>query len=451
MEPSVKITSFEAENVKRIKAVTIEPSQDGLTVIGGRNGQGKTSVLDAIAWALGGNKFKPSNPKREGSASDPYLRVELSNGIIVERKGTSSSLKITDPEGRKSGQMLLDSFLEQLALNLPKFLHANDKEKAETLLQIIGIGDELSKLDKQAETLYNQRTTIGQLERQKRSVAEDMQFYADAPDEPISAADLIKQQQEILARNGENQRKRDQVAVLDGRCKNLSVKVAQLREELSRVSAQINAAESEYAKAKDDLEIARKSASVLADESTAEIEASLAEIDATNTKVRTNQARAAAIAEADALKDQYEDLTQQLDQTRNERTSLLNGADLPLPGLSVNNGALVYNGQPWDCMSGSEQLKVGTAIVRRLNPACGFVLVDKLEQLDSQTLTDFGMWAQTEGLQVIGTRVSDDDECQIVIEDGYSQTPNSDRYTELTANIAAPTPTAVPDKKWSFD
>lgn len=87
MDKPIKITSFEAENVKRIKAVELKPTESGLTIIGGRNGQGKTSVLDSIAWALGGNKFKPSNAKREGSTTDPRLRVELSNGIVVERKG----------------------------------------------------------------------------------------------------------------------------------------------------------------------------------------------------------------------------------------------------------------------------------------------------------------------------------------------------------------------------
>jgi DNA repair exonuclease SbcCD ATPase subunit len=61
MTDQVKITSFEAENVKRVKAVELKPTENGLTIIGGRNGQGKTSVLDAIAWALGGNRFKPSN------------------------------------------------------------------------------------------------------------------------------------------------------------------------------------------------------------------------------------------------------------------------------------------------------------------------------------------------------------------------------------------------------
>ena len=69
-------------------------------------------------------------------------------------------------------------------------------------------------------------------------------------------------------------------------------------------------------------------------------------------------------------------------------------------------------------MSASEQLRVATAIVRRLKPECGFVLVDKLEQMDPQTLEEFGAWAESEGLQVIGTRVAVDDTCQIIIEDG---------------------------------
>ena len=73
-------------------------------------------------------------------------------------------------------------------------------------------------------------------------------------------------------------------------------------------------------------------------------------------------------------------------------------------------------------MSGSEQLKVATAIIRKLNPDCGFVLIDKLEQMDLDTLQDFGKWLESEGLQAIATRVSTGDECSIIIEDGYSVT-----------------------------
>ena len=77
-------------------------------------------------------------------------------------------------------------------------------------------------------------------------------------------------------------------------------------------------------------------------------------------------------------------------------------------------------GFKWDNMSSAEQLKVATAIIRKLNPNCGFVLMDKLEQMDNETMKDFGEWLEKEGLQVIATRVSTNKEdCSIIIEDGY--------------------------------
>lgn len=126
-------------------------------------------------------------------------------------------------------------------------------------------------------------------------------------------------------------------------------------------------------------------------------------------------------AEDDAkeYRDQYRVLTEEIDQTRKNKTSLLNSAELPLPELSVKEGELVYKGQQWDNMSGSDRLKVSTAIVRKLNPKCGFVLLDKLEQMDLQTLNEFGDWLKQEGLQAIATRVSTGGECSIIIEDGY--------------------------------
>lgn len=429
---SVKINSLELENVKRVKAVKLEPAQSGLTIVGGRNGQGKTSVLDAISWALGGNRLKPSQPHREGSATDPYLHVELTNGLIVERKGKTSALKVIDPAGNKSGQNLLDQFIEALALDLPKFMESTSKEKAQTLLQIIGVGDYLFELEAKEDKLFNQRTSIGQMERQKRGAAEEMEFYHDAPAEPVSAAELIQQQQEILARNGENQRKRERVNDIEAALASTEHDAQALADRISELAEQLSQKNAEIDRLHEELVTAKKSAAALQDESTAEIEASIAAIDETNAKVRTNAARAMAMKDADELKEQYEDLTREIESIRADKMALLADAKLPLDGLTVEKGELVYNGNAWDCMSGSDQLRVATAIVRALKPECGFVLVDKLEQFDPQTLQEFGAWAESQDLQIIGTRVSTGDECSIVIEDGYSSAQ------------AAPTPTPQP-------
>ena len=408
----VKINKLEIENVKRVKAVKIEPTANGLTIVGGKNNQGKTSVLDAIAWALGGNKFRPSQAVREGSVVPPRLHVVLSNGLVVERKGKNSDLKVVDPNGQKGGQQLLDSFVEELAIDLPKFMESTSKEKATTLLQIIGVGSQLAELEMQEAELYNNRRAIGRIADQKKKFADEQPYYPDAPKELISASKLISQQQKILARNGENARKRNNLT-------QIKQQYLTQTQEVERLENLLNDAKHKCQTLMRDLEIAEKSTENLIDESTEELEQNIQQIDEINRKVRANLDKEKAEEDALEYGRQYRELTTKIDHIRKLKTDLLNSADLPLEQLSVMDGELIYKGQKWDNMSGSDQLKVSTAIVRKLKPQCGFVLLDKLEQMDLETLQEFGQWLEKEGLQAIATRVSTGMECSIIIEDGY--------------------------------
>ena len=416
---SIKINRLEIENVKRVKAVRIEFTENGLTVIGGKNKQGKTSVLDAIAWALGGEKHRPSDAQRDGSVIPPNLNIVLSNGFVVERRGKNSDLKVIDPNGKKGGQQLLNEFVEQLALDLPKFMQSSSKEKANILLQIIGVGDKLYELDKQEQEVYNRRKAIGQIADQKQKFAKEMTYHPDAPKELISAGDLIKQQQNILAKNGENQRKRSQVFFYQDSLQLAKQQAVDMENKLKEIQEKLIQAQEKLVQAQEDLEIAQKSTLDLHDESTEELENNINNIETINIKVRANLDKDKAEQDALEYSNQYNALTAQVESVRKEKTDLLTNADLPLHGLSVVDGELTYNGKRWDGMSGSEQLQVSVAIVRKLNPNCGFVLMDKLEQMDMDTLNEFGQWLEAEGLQAIATRVSTGEECSIIIEDGY--------------------------------
>ena len=415
---SVTITALEAENVKRIKAVALTPAPTGLTLVGGNNNQGKTSVLDALAWALGGERFRPTAAQRDGAVAPAHLKVTLSNGVVVERKGKNASLTVTDPTGRRSGQQLLNAFVEPLALDLPRFMDASDKEKSDILLRIIGIGAELHTRDLEIKGLYDKRTFTGQLAAQKKHFAEEMISYPEAPDEPVSASELIRQQQDILARNGENQRLRAQYAELEQQVQQCVDELKRTRERIATLQQLADELDAKHTKLFNQRETARKTVSQLQDESTAELEASIRDIEETNRKVRANLEKSRAEDEAAQYASEYDRLTESIQQKRAERMALLNGADLPLPGLSVEDGVLTYKGKHWRDISGSDQLRVAAAIVRRLNPDCGFVLLDKLEQMDMTTLQEFSAWLEAEGLQAIATRVSTGSECQIIIEDG---------------------------------
>ena len=432
---SVKITALEGENVKRIKAVALTPAPTGLTLVGGNNNQGKTSVLDALAWALGGEKFRPNAAQRDGAVAPAHLRVTLSNGVVVERKGKNSSLTVTDPTGRRSGQQLLNAFVEPLALDLPRFMEASDKEKADILLRIIGIGNKLHLRDMEIKSIYDKRTFTGQLAQQKKNFADELISYPDAPEQPLSASDLIRRQQDILARNGENQRLRQQAQELARQEQQCLDELKRTRERIAELEKLREELDTKHTKLFNQRKNAEKTVDQLQDESTAELEASIRSIEETNRKVRANLEKARAEDEAAQYASDYDKLTDAIEQKRKERLALLNGADLPLPELSVEDGALTYKGKRWRDMSGSDQLRVSAAIVRRLNPDCGFVLLDKLEQMDMTTLEEFGRWLEAEGLQAIATRVSTGSECQIIIEDGMV------KGADLPVLSAAPTQT----------
>jgi len=425
MDP-VKINALELENVKRVRAVQIVPTADGLTVIGGRNGQGKTSVLDGIAWALGGKKFQPDNPNYDGGDTPAKLHVELSNGLVVERRGKNGTLYVTDPNGMKGTQGLLNGFLSELALDLPKFLDGTDKDRTAALLQTIGIDGQLESIDGKIRDASQERQMVGRDAKTKRAYADSLPWYDDAPKEQVSVTDLMRRQREIIDRNNENQRKREDVARLDWECQRANQAVLDIDSSIDELQARMNQLRRErvavVGKAhtlSDELAIAKKTAEQLVDESTTEIEQSIANIETINSHVRDNERKAEADADATIAENKYMHLNAAIFDLRKQRDGLLNGAPLPLEGLSIDEeNRLTYQGQTWSDMSGAEQLRVATAIVRATKPDCGFVLVDKLEQFDRQQLADFAAWAKSENLQVIGTRVSTGDECSIIIEDG---------------------------------
>lgn len=436
---SVKINSLQLENVKRVKAVAMEPSESGLTIIGGDNGQGKTSVLDAIAWALGGNKYKPSMPARQGSVVPPKMTISLSNGLVVERKGENGTLKVTDPSGQKAGQQLLDAFVEKLALDLPKFMESSDADKAQTLLNIIGVGPQLMELEKQIKEIYNERTAIGRIADQKKAHAAEMPFYPGLPETPISASELIKQQQDILAKNGAKAKIRENADKVEAECRRAEQRihdrewaVADAEKRLEETKTRLQEAIAEYNELQEMKAAAFADATAVGDDiDTSELAAALENVEETNRRIQANLDREKAEEDAEAAAAEYQNLTDRLEDIREQKKALLDGAKLPLPGLSVEDGKLLYQGQAWDNMSGSERLIVSAAIVKELNPECGFVLMDRLEQLDLHTLQIFGKWLEDQGLQVIATRVSTGAECSVIIEDGYSIAAKDEMVTPM--------------------
>lgn len=433
MNEPVKIMTFLVENVKRVQLVSCAPSPDGLTVIGGRCGEGKSSNLDAIAWTLGGDRFKPTDPVHDG-ADEAYTKVTLSNGLIVERTGKNGSLKIT---GGKGGQGLLNEFIGELALDLPKFMDARGTVRSNMLLECFpGLGPKIAKYNADIKRAYDERTALGRVADMKAKHAADLPFVDGVPEAPMSGTEMVAKLQASMSVNAEHANTRRNAVKVKADLEQATVEKERVTERINDLKRQLAEAEESFTRVatieggyRRALAEAEAAAANLVDEDMTSVKAQLAEIDSINAKVRQNLEKHHAEDEAEALKVQYQGATEAIEAMRAERLKLLGGVSMPLSDLSIDeDGEVIYKNRKWDCMSHSEQLRVSVAICAQVKPACGFVLLDKLEALDVQTMGEFGEWLTARGLQCIATRVSTGDECSLIIEDGMVATKPARKY-----------------------
>lgn len=475
----MKLISLDCSDVKRIKAVHLEFNEKGLTIIGGDNRQGKTSVLDAMLYALGGENYRPVHFKREGSQEDGFIRLTFDDGMIVERGGKNAALKVIDSTGKKQGQNLLNALISKIAIDLPRFLNASDSEKAKVLLELLGIGDKLKELDDLEQDKYQERTLVGRQYEQKDKAVKELPFYADVPEEEVSSVELTKQLGEVMKRNAATKAAVERIesnkaalaklvergekleaerAALDGKAaaqkkqvsensKNRLASIEAQIQELQRQQTKVVSESEQQLKVIDETVVTQKKAfdtqisentsaiESLTDEivksenidtaleDTSAIEQQIQDCEATNAKIRANKERQEKVAESVALKKEYERYTAEIEDIRKHRLALLDGADLPYPGLSVKDfgkgPVITLNGVPWSDCSGSEQLIVSAAIAFAVKQGCQFAFMDKFEQFDLKSLNTFNEWLIAHDRQVITTRVSTGNECSFVIEDGY--------------------------------
>jgi len=159
------------------------------------------------------------------------------------------------------------------------------------------------------------------------------------------------------------------------------------------------------------------------------IESTLENFEEHNGKVRMNLAKRVATDDAEVYRHRYEEKTAEIERVRSERLNLLKGASFPLDGLSIGKDdkglpVIVYHGKQWDCLSSMQQMRVSTAIVRKLSPNFGFILLDGLERFDMKQLQELQEWLESEDMQAIATRVSTGEECRLIIEEGMGEMPD---------------------------
>jgi len=405
----MKIIRLEAENVKRLRAIRIEP--DGtMVVVGGRNGAGKSSVLDSIAYALGGKALCPSRPIRDGEKG-ARVCVDLGE-FVVERTWTEkgSYLKVKNADGFEapSGQALLDKLAGRLAFDPLAFVEMAPREQVEALRDLVGL--DFGELDTERDGLYRDRTVVGRDVKRIEGQLAGMPEVED-PGGPVSVQALMAELKEAQVHNakGDALSRAWDCSAAVGR--QLTTEIADLELRLRCAREELDASR---AKSKADADAFEAFEAVDTDA----IEQQIADADAINQRRRQAVQRGVVSDQLAESRGAYQRMTALIDALDEQKRQALAGAAFPVEGLSFDEERVLFNGLPFEQASSAEQLRVSVAMAIAANPELRVLLIRDGSLLDADNLRLIAKMAEEADSQVWIERVGDGAEVTVLIEDG---------------------------------
>ncbi len=413
----MKIIKLESENIKRLSAVMIEP--DGsLVVIGGKNNQGKTSVLDSIEYALAGTSSIPSEPIRRGEKKARVV-VEM-DGIIVTRTFNSSGSKlvVSDKQGftKTSPQQLLDSLTGKLSFDPLAFSRMKPPEQLKIVKELAGI--DFTQLDGEKQIAYDERTQINRELKSLQAQVESIEVYEGVPKEEISSTELLHEYERKMEINRKNQKEIDLLSAIENQIEKSVLDMEVMREEIRKMREKWDKAVVDFNELSLRKETQKGVIVFLRDEDTDSIHTQISQAEEINQKVRSNIKRSSLEFDLDNRKRLVESLTEKVDRIEEKKVKLISSSKLPIPNLSFDEDGITHNGLPFNQLASSLQLKISVAMGFAMNPKLKILLIRDGSLLDEDSLKMVAKMAEKENGQLWIERVGEGKECQVIIENG---------------------------------
>ena len=421
-KPAV-IISLEAENFKRLRAVRVKPDPDGgLVIISGRNGQGKSSLLDAIMAVLGGTKAVPPKPIREGEEKAEVTVVldTPAGDLLVRRTFTQkgSYLKVDDAHGNtfKSAQSVLDAFLGHLTFDPLAFTRMTAKEQRAVLLGVVDVGLDLDANAADQQKAYDERTEVNREIKRLEGKADikppaGFESWEDVPTAEIPIGDMIAKLDAARDVRQSNSERRGELRDSNLECGRLAQEISRLKVELGQARQDLEAEQAGRNALQADCE-------ALVDPDVEAIHQELADLDSRNQAAHAKAQLAAIVGDLKVRRGDADTLTKRIERLAADRTRALREAQFPVEGLTVGVEGVLYNGLPLEQAAQSEQLKVSTAIAMALNPKLHVLRIQDGSLLDAESMAELAATAQEHDYQIWIERVADGEGVGIVIEDG---------------------------------
>lgn len=394
----MKIINLKTENFKKIKAVDITP-EDNTIVITGKNGQGKTSLLDSIFVALTGKNKDLKKPVREGE-DKASIEVDMDDYKVIRTfTSKTNNLKVVNKDGSiwPKPQAMLDEIVGKLSFDPLSFIRKSEKEQRDILLDLAGV--DLESLNEEREKLYNKRHEAG-LEGKAMTVYSDKDVIWATKYEKEEIPDLDNLKKEIEKEKSN----KEKYYYLEKDIENLSIRQKELEEELEKVKQ--NKEEKEKELGKIDF-----------------MEENLKRAEGDYNKAvekESNIKKAKEILESNKRvskkREEYNKYDKDLKELDLKKEDLLGNATMPIEGLEITDEGVLYSGIPLSQVSSSEQIKVGVAISMAMNPELRVIRIDDGSLLDKDNLKaiqdtvkekDYQVWIESVDNKDMGFYIED--------------------------------------------
>lgn len=403
-DKGLRIVSLQAENIKRLKAVDITPDGDTV-VISGRNGQGKTSVLDSIWFALAGTAAQKGTPQpiREGEKK-ASVTLDLGDFTVTRRwSDTKTDLTVLSKDGAKYGspQKFLDEKLGALSFDPLAFAQMAPKEQLASLLELVDLPFVPAELESERRSIFDERTEVNRRVTMLEGQLAGIERPHGEPREPVSTSDILSEFREA-------QRVQDERL-------NATRKVVACRNTIQRLQNELDAEESVLRDWDDMVKNLPETPDL------DEINDRLNSVEQVNAEIRAeaeNSDRWTALTDASA---KSYNLTENLRTITEAKEQALAAAEMPVEGLGFDDEGVTFNGIPFRQCSGAERLRVSLGMAMSANPTIRVIRITDGSLLDDQNLALVQEMASDRGYQVWIERVGTDESIGFVIEDGMVQ------------------------------
>lgn len=416
-EKPLKIIDLRSQNVKRLKAVHIHPSGN-VVVIGGQNGQGKTSVLDSIMFALGGKDAQCEQPIRNGQTR-AEVNIDLGE-FTVRRTFTEAGGELTlkSREGAKiaSPQAILDRIAGKLSFDPLEFSRQKPKDQLETLRSMVGL--DFTAHDAERKRLFDARADLNRRHKEAEAILKNAPRHDDAPKSEQSIADLSAKLAQAQDLDKQFTRKQGDYKTLKSRIETGKTVIAGIKEDIAKLQAKLAMADKQLADLEAEAVKVKAEAEAIPEYDLEAMQAQLANVEAVNAKVRQNAQHAQLASATLKLKQESDDLTAKIEKLDAEKAEKLSKAPFPVPGLGLGEHGVTFAGVPFSQASAAEQLRVSVAMGLAMNPRLRVMLIRDGSLLDENSLKLVAEMAAANDAQVWIERVGTGEEVSVVIEDG---------------------------------